>query len=448
MIEMMLSDVAKVVAAPAPDVDTMIRGVSIDTRSLVRDNAFVALDGRHARGVEFVADAQSRGAAAAIVSGITDVNLPQLQVDNPLLALQQLAVHWRDRWQPTVVAVTGSNGKTTMRSLIAACLGNRCLATAGNFNNHIGVPLMLMRLSSMHDRAVFELGANHVGEIAELASWVRPDIAIITNAGPAHLEGFGSIEGVARGKGELYAALKEGGIAIINADDQFAEYWRGVASHVEIVSFGSASHADCWFDQWRSHGEGQSFELHTRQGDVSIQLQLDGRHNAMNACGAAAVALAAGVDLTTIAAALADVAAEPGRQLQRIGYCGCQVFDDSYNANPASMKAAAEMLADNHDHPWMVIGDMGELGVDSLDLHRATGVAIRDAGITRLFTLGSASKEAALSFGVDAESFDDLQSLTEALKGRLHQDVTLLVKGSRSAGMERVVAALCEGADS
>lgn len=444
-MQMSLHDIASVLSAEMTGDDVRIDGVSINTRTLSPGNLFVGLNGSRARGSQFLPQATEAGAAAALLDESADGAIPTLVVNDTLSALQQLSVYWRNQFSPKVIAVTGSNGKTTMRSLIEACMGEHCLATTGNYNNHIGVPLMLLRLGDNHQSAVFELGANHAGEIAEMTSWVRPDISIITNAGPAHLEGFGSLDGVANAKGEIFASLNASGTAIINADDQYAPLWHELASPARTYTFGSGDHADFWFSDRRAAPGSQSFDLHTPAGQVNLTLKLDGEHNVMNACGAAAVAFAADVSLPQIAAGLAGVDAEPGRQRVCEGINGSKIFDDSYNANPASMRAAAEMLAAQTSPSWMVVGDMGELGEDSHELHRACGVAIREAGIERLFAFGEQSRSTANGFGKSAEHFEEIDALIAALKSVLHERVNLLVKGSRSMRMERVVDALTSG---
>ncbi|MEM7764479.1 MAG: UDP-N-acetylmuramoyl-tripeptide--D-alanyl-D-alanine ligase [Pseudomonadota bacterium] len=444
-MQMPLSDIATLLNVPVSEQDPVILAASIDSRRVVPHDLFVALDGANTRGVEYIADAARNGAVAALAPEPVTADVPVLCVKDPLQALQTVANHWRQQVDATVIAITGSNGKTTMRSLVHACIGSRALATEGNYNNHIGVPMMLTRLMPDHARAVFELGANHAGEIAQMAGWVRPDIGIVTNAGPAHLEGFGSVEGVAHAKGELFAALDAKGIAIINADDDYAPLWHELAAPASILSFGSGPHADFWFEDCRGDNAGQQFLLHTPDGSVSVTLALSGRHNAMNAAGAVAVAVAAGIAVDDAVARLATVQAEPGRQRVLSARNGWRVIDDSYNANPGSMRAAAESLGTTKAPRWMVIGDMGELGANSDQMHFDTGVAIRAAGIDRLFTLGEHAAHAACGFGEDAERFVELDALLTALRTSSAQDVTVLVKGSRSARMERVVAALCDG---
>ncbi|MEM8547151.1 MAG: UDP-N-acetylmuramoyl-tripeptide--D-alanyl-D-alanine ligase [Pseudomonadota bacterium] len=438
------SEIAHIVGAAVPAVDVHCSGVSTDTRTLQPGSVFVGLNGERYRGADFVAAAASAGAAAAVTDSPADVALPQLQVADPLTALQKLAKHWRSTVAPVVVGITGSNGKTTMRSMVAACLGAHTHATEGNLNNHIGVPLTLLRLSVTHRFAVVEMGANHIGEIAALTSLARPDIGIVTNAGPAHLEGFGSLDGVAAGKGEMFAALDARGVAVMNRDDPYYPAWCEMAGAAAPLTFGAHDAADVRFSHVIEGNESQGVSLAlTYSGQTwPVTLQLSGAHNAANAAGAAACALAAGIAMEDIVARLATVIAEPGRQRRRRGAHGGLVIDDSYNANPASMLAAARTVAATGERGWMVIGDMGELGAEAPALHAALGRDIRAAGVERLFCLGALSQHAAQGFGHGAQHFDSLEVLIETLTHALLPEIAVLIKGSRSMRMERVTAAL------
>ncbi|MEM7611232.1 MAG: UDP-N-acetylmuramoyl-tripeptide--D-alanyl-D-alanine ligase [Pseudomonadota bacterium] len=437
-----LSDIAGMLGVQNAMADVSIAGVSTDTRSIRKGELFVALNGPNYRGERFVAQAAKAGAAAAVVENIQSDALPQLQVADTHIALITMAKSWRQRFEPLVIGITGSNGKTTMRSLISACCGDHVLATAGNLNNNIGVPLMLLRLDDSVQRAVFEMGANHAGEIAELTDMVCPSIGIITNAGPAHLEGFGSIEGVAHAKGELFQALGAGDTAVINADDQYSGLWHEFAKPANIVTFGSADHADVWYSDCHDTQDGLRFTLHTPAGSAHVALQLHGEHNAMNSCGAAAVALTAKRPLDTIVTALSSVAAEPGRQAPKAGVSGSTIIDDSYNANPASMVAAARSASATAETVVMVIGDMGECGADEVSIHRELGKSLRVAGVTKLFTLGPLTRHTAEAFGPGASAFDDLRLLVAAVRDVLAAGTTVVVKGSRAMRMERVVDGL------
>jgi len=317
------------------------------------------------------------------------------------------------------------------------------LSTKGNLNNDIGVPLTLARLGAEYQSAVIEMGANHLGEIAYLSALVRPTVGIVTNAGPAHLEGFGSLEGVARGKGELFAGLDVNATAVINADDRFAGLWRGLAQGRPQLSFGLDASADVRAT-YSPRAQGTLMQLQTPQGGVELLLPLPGRHNVLNAAGAAAAALAAGADLAAIKVGLENLGAVSGRLQCKTRADGGVVLDDTYNANPSSLRAAIDVLRELPGESYLVLGDMGELGGATEQLHAEMGAYARESGINGLFTLGPLSAHAGHSFGPQAQMFGDIDALLTALRSQLRPAVTVLVKGSRSAGMERVVKALLE----
>ena len=442
MMSMSLAEAAVLLDARyAGPGDRCFTGVSTDTRTLAAENLFFALTGPRFDGHDHVAEAQARGAAAAAVSRPVDCALPLLQVEDTRRALGDLARQWRDRFAIPVVGITGSNGKTTVKEMLAAILAAQgpVLATQGNLNNDIGVPLTLARLAPEHRSAVIEMGANHAGEIAYLAQQARPTVAIVTNAGPAHLEGFGSLEGVARAKGELFAGLDATAVAVINADDRFAPLWRDLARDRAVLSFGLDAPADVTA-RYATTSAGTQLELETPQGSIALCLPLLGRHNARNALGAAAAALAAGADLAHIRTGLEGLTSVAGRLQRKRRVDGGLVIDDTYNANPASLQAAIDVLRELPGERWLVFGDMAELGSDAAALHAEVGSYARAAGIERLFSLGDLARQAALAFGGTA--FDDFDALLSALRSALRTDVSILVKGSRRMGMERVVQAL------
>lgn len=419
--------------------------VTTDSRAITPGALFVALSGEHFDGHAFVAQAEAAGAAAALVSRWSDAAMPQLKVADTLQGLQQLASFWRRRFTLPVVAVTGSNGKTTTKQLLAAVLAARgpVLATQGNLNNHIGVPLSLLRLDDTSRTAVIEMGANHAGEIALLAQIAAPDIGVVTQAGDAHLEGFGSREGVARAKGELFAALGPRGVAVINADDVYAPLWRQLAGPAATLSFGMCDAADVQaLDVQQQDLGGTRFTLRTPQGPAEVVLPLPGQHNVMNALAAAACGLALGLEAETIAQGLQRVQPPPGRLSWTTTPQGARVLDDTYNANPGSLRAALELLAQARGRHWLALGDMAELGRDAAQLHREAGLAARALGVERLFASGALATEAAQAFGSGGEAYADADALIAALRPQLDNNITLLVKGSRAARMERVVAAL------
>ncbi len=447
MMTMQLSAAARVLDARCEGDDVSFTGVSTDTRTLSAGNLFVALRGPHFDGHRYLQQAQARGAVAAAVSQLQTGGLPQLQVEDTRLALGSLAAHWRSRFDLPLVAVTGSNGKTTVKEMLAAIL-RRCgntLVTQGNFNNDIGVPHTLFRLGPEHAYAVVELGANHPGEIAYLTGLAQPLVALINNAGPAHLEGFGSIEGVARAKGELFASAGPQTTCVINADDTYAPVWRSLAAPRPTVSFGLEMQADV-SAQWRGDIDGSDVQLRTPKGQAHTRLALPGRHNVMNALAAAGAACALDIDPAVIAAGLADVQPVKGRWQSLQGINGVRIIDDTYNANPASLDAGLALLAASDGERWLVLGGMGELGESGRHLHTDTGTAARRAGVTRLFTLGELAALAAQSFGPGASAYDSHEALVTDLRAALQPGVTLLVKGSRSMQMERVVRALLDDA--
>ncbi len=424
--------------------DRRFDGVSTDTRTLQRGELFFALSGPNFNGAKFVGQANDKGAAAAVVTKITGADIPQITVDDTRIALGQLGAAGRAEQSATVVGLTGSNGKTTLKELIAACLSRTAptLATQGNLNNEIGVPLMLLRIEPSHRYAVIEMGANHVGEIAYLTSLAKPDVVVITNAGPAHLEGFGSIEGVARGKGEILEDPSRPKTAVLNADDDYFDYWRPLVADVELLSFGLGDTADIRGDEITLNKGRTEFRLHIADRAYPVSLALAGTHNVRNACAAAAVATALGVAAEDIVAALESVDPVAGRLQPLEGISGSTLFDDSYNANPRSVIAAAEFLAALPGESWFVLGDMFELGEDEQQMHADVGSALRDAGIDRLFAHGELSKHAAAAFGTKGEWFASLDELTARLAQGVGAAVNVLVKGSRGMRMERVVDAL------
>ena len=424
--------------------DRSFNGVSTDTRTLQSGELFFALSGPNFDGGEFVAQATAKGAAGAVVAAATDVDIAQITVDDTRLALGRLGSAWRTEQPVTVIGVTGSNGKTTLRELIAACLSQLAptLATQGNLNNDIGMPLMLLCIEPSHRYAVLEMGANHAGEIAYLTSLAKPDVVVITNAAAAHLEGFGSVEGVAHAKGEILQGSSRPAAAILNADDDYYDYWSTLAADIDTISFGLGNDADVHADEITVASGRTSFDLHLSGVTYPVSLALSGTHNVRNACAAAAVASVHGVAPEDIVAALASVAPVDGRLQPVPGLGGATLFDDSYNANPRSVIAAAEFLASLPGENWFVLGDMYELGAGEQYMHRDTGAAIRDAGVDRLFTVGELCQHAAEGFGDRGTWFTSIEALTTEVAAELTDNVNVLIKGSRGMRMERVVDAL------
>ena len=421
-----------------PDVD--IQGVSTDTRDLVPGSVFVALRGPRFDGHAFARAAHDAGAAALLVEQPAPVDLPQVRVDDTLAALGRLAAAWRDRLSVRVVALTGSNGKTTVKELCAAILGRvgSTWATRGNLNNHIGVPLTLLSIGPEHRFAVVEMGANHPGEIDALARLVRPEVALVNNAGPAHLEGFGTVEGVARAKGEIFGGLGPEGTAVFNADDRHAGVWMERTRGLRRLRFGFRGQAEIR----GSAGADGALQVETPWGGFNVRLQLAGRHNQYNALAATAAALALEAPLDAVVQGLEAVAPVGGRLAPVPARHGAWLIDDTYNANPASLRAGIEALCAMDGEPWLVLGDMAELGGAAAALHEAAGRQAREAGVRRLFAVGALARRAAESFGAGGAAFEDVASLVEAVDAALRGGERILVKGSRSARMERVVDAL------
>jgi UDP-N-acetylmuramoyl-tripeptide--D-alanyl-D-alanine ligase len=424
-------------------------GVSTDTRTIAAGELFVALRGDNFDGHDYVPQAIGRGAAAALVSRRvgSEREIPQVVVKDTRAALGALAAAWRGRFSLPVVALTGSNGKTTVKDMLASVLAAHCggredvLATEGNLNNEIGVPLMLLRLRDRHRYAVIEMGMSHAGEIDRLSRMASPDVALVNNAQRAHIGLLGSVEAVAKAKGEIYTGLRPGGIALVNADDPFAPLWTKLASGHNVVTFGTAEAADV-------HGflqDGQ-VRLVTPLDAFAVTLQVPGEHNARNAIAACAAAFALDIPPRAIQAGLAAYAGTRGRLETRRGPGGSTLIDDTYNANPDSMKAAIRVLAAARGRRVFVMGDMGELGEAGAAMHAEVGAFAKQAGIERLLALGPLSRHAVEAFGDGASHFPAVEALATEARAQAREGVTLLVKGSRFMQMERVVERLSPGA--
>ena len=417
-------------------------GLSTDSRTLAAGNAFVCLRGPNFDGHEFAAKAVERGAAILVTEQALDLAAPQVIVSDARAALGTIASHWRARFDIPVIAVTGSNGKTTVKECIAAILRQQgaTLATEGNLNNDIGVPLMLCRLAPEHTAAVFELGANHAGEIATLARWVRPAVGVLNNAGPAHLEGFGSIAGVARAKGELLEALGPEACAVFPADSEWTGLWRELAAGRRQLTFGEAGD-DAALVQVREAGAG-AIELTLEGERCECSLALPGAHNRRNAAAAAAAAHAVGIRPDAIAVGLGSVGPVAGRLVERTGVAGSRILDDSYNANPGSFAAALTTLADADGRRWAVVGEMAELGEATREAHERLGRDARAAGVERLWAFGPTAARTCAGFGAGAREVGDVDALAAELRVELTGEVVLLIKGSRSNALERLVGQL------
>ncbi len=440
---LMLSDVAQMLGGQVHGEDVALEQVSTDTRSATADALFFALQGPNFDAHEVLDQQPDLPLAALVLSRPVDHPAPYVLVEDTREALGRLAAAWRQRLDLRVIGLTGSNGKTTVKEMVASICARRgsTLATLGNLNNDIGVPLTLLRLRPEHEFAVIEMGANHMGEIAYLTALVKPDVALLINATPAHLEGFGSIEAVAQAKSEIFSGLDADGVAIINADSPFAPQWEALNRERQVVLFGEAERAHCRVVDMAA----ATLDLHGER--ITPALQLVGRHNVSNAAAAAAAALAAGVNAQAVAEGLEAVEPVAGRLRQVEGPRGATLIDDSYNANPASLQAAIDVLAERAGRRYLVLGDMAELGDEAGPLHAAIGAYARAQGLDGLFTLGPLSALAAEAFGAGAVAFDSLDALVAHLASLLAEDVTVLIKGSRSAAMEGVIAALIDSFD-
>ncbi|MDH5544915.1 MAG: UDP-N-acetylmuramoyl-tripeptide--D-alanyl-D-alanine ligase [Gammaproteobacteria bacterium] len=443
--EWTLQSAAQVLGCEAPANDAKFSGVSTDTRTIKPGDLFFAITGENFDGHEYVGKAAEQGAVAAVVSRETVVSIPQLKVDDTRIALGALAAAHRKKFKKPVIGLTGSNGKTTVKELLSAILA-RCgkvLATAGNFNNDIGLPHTLFRLQLDEDFAVLEMGANHPGEIAYLSAIASPDVAILNNAGAAHLEGFGSLQGVAKAKGEIFENLSSKAVAVINRDDDFADYWLGITRHCKRIGFGiENTTAEVRASDLLHSNEGVAFRLHIAQQSLEVNLALFGRHNVMNALAAAAAAHVLGVSIEDIRTALNSFQAVKGRLKAMTAENGCMVFDDTYNANPNSLYAGIDVLVALPGTHVLVMGDMLEVGKDTATVHFQAGEYAKQQGVDRLFAYGPQSVQAVKAFGDRAQHFATHDDLAKALKEILDADVKVLVKGSRGMQMEKIVNSL------
>jgi UDP-N-acetylmuramoyl-tripeptide--D-alanyl-D-alanine ligase len=470
-MKMLLSEIARAVQGKLIGEDVAIDSASIDTRTLASGQLYIAIKGKNFDGNEYIHQAELAGASAAIIHSGFPANIPHIVVGDTHLALAELAGAWRRKYASqdsagrpvSVVGVTGSNGKTTAKEMIAAVLSvnGNVLFTQGNLNNDIGVPLTLLRLSESYQYAVIEMGANHPGEIEYTSRYAQADVVVITNAGAAHIEGFGSLDGVARTKGEIIHTLKNDGCAVINRDDNYFDYWKSVAGARKTVSFGLDSSADVSASAIKTEiriNKGSTsekstamsaeflttFEVSTAQGTESITIKLAGHHNVLNALAAIAVGLSLGLDLSQIKQGLASVKPVTGRLQPLVGRSGNIVIDDTYNANSASLKAGLDVLKNCPGERWLVLGAFGELGPESPKMHEEMGELIKSSGVVRLLATGSDARNTVKIFGKGATFFDSQNELIDSLEQELKGNETILIKGSRVQRMENVAAALVE----
>lgn len=427
-------------------VEVELTGVSIDSRQIKPGYLFVAIVGDRFDGHDFIQSAVANGAVAVVCRReIPALAIPQIIVPDTLQALAAIATYHRQKIPCPVIALTGSNGKTTVKEMIAAILPQPSFATLGNLNNHIGAPLSVLQLNTEHRYAVFELGANHPGEVAYTVAIVQPQVTLINNIAPAHIEGFGSIDGVAKAKGEIHQGLVSEGTAIINDDDPYAHYWDSLLTNKKQIHFSVTKQATVHARDVVFNGDGcPHFILVTPAGEVPIQLKIPGSHSVSNALAAAACTFALGIDLAHIADGLSRFSGVAGRMTFLAGKKAAVIIDDTYNANLRSVQIALDVLAKRQGRRIFVFGDMGELGAFSQQHHHDVGVSARKQGIDVLMSCGKESESTALAFGDSGKHYQTQGELVRDLLGQLDGRTTVLIKGSRSAGMENIVHQLVE----
>jgi UDP-N-acetylmuramoyl-tripeptide--D-alanyl-D-alanine ligase len=420
--------------------DLRFCGVTIDSRKNCEGRLFVAIRGDHFDGHDYIDTAYRNGAVAALVETEIDCDIAQIIVGDCKQAMALLANFWRHSCQATVIALTGSNGKTTVKDMLCQILLHQAAthATKGNFNNDIGLPLTLFDLSPDDRFAVVELGANHAGEIAVLAKIAEPEIVYVNNVAAAHLAGFGSVQGVIEAKGELYAYCEPRHRALFNLDEAASSYWQSICTAENTLSCALNKDADVGAS-WSQDESGLTLEVNYRTQKQSVRLGVFGEHNARNALGAISIALLTGLDFASAAQNLTGFAGVKGRLQMLNGPQGSRLIDDSYNANPDSLEAGIKVLCSLQGEAWLALGDMGELGGEARDLHIKAAQAARHYGVEKMFGIGEMSCVASEQFGEAGYCFEQIDEMAQAICGQIHQGVNLLVKGSRSAGMERLV---------
>lgn len=441
---MSLSEAATAVNAKLIGADLRFDSVGSDSRNIQAGQLFVALKGANFDGNAFAVEAIKKGAVAVMVPDASTDAYPALVVDDTRLALGELAKYWRGKFNAPVIAITGSNGKTTTKEMLTAILSaatgdkKKVHATYGNLNNDIGLPLTLLKIKQSHQYVVAEMGMNHLGEIDYLTHIAKPNVAVINNVGTAHIGELGSRENIARAKGEIFAGLQDGGVAVINADNDFADYWQTLNVKRKMVTFGLNHRADVTATYQEQAGV-SLMDLSTPNGKVSFKLKVQGVHNISNALAASATAYALGISNADIAKGLENFSGVYGRLERKAAMHGAVLIDDTYNANPDSMKAAIDVLAKLAGEKILVLGDMGELGADAKKMHTEIGAYAKAAGLTKLYCLGELSAEIAKGFGAGAKHFDSLEAIANEVSPQLNSNSTVLVKGSRFMRMERVV---------
>ncbi len=444
---MTLSQAATLMNGALLGEDAVFTSVGTDSRNITKGELFFALKGDNFNGEQYAAEALKQGAVAVVITDKNNTARPAILVESAKFCLGELAKYWRSQFKKPVIAITGSNGKTTTKEMLTAILTtatgarDKVHATYGNLNNDIGMPLTLLKLAAEHEFAVIEMGMNHLGEIDYLTHIAKPNVALINNAGTAHIGELGSIENIAKAKGEIFAGLAKDGIAVINQDSQFADDWRKLNIGRKVITFGMKIKADvtATFTELADLNE---VTLTTPSGAINFTLNILGTHNVSNALSAAAAAVALGISNVDIAAGLSSFGGVYGRLQRKTGLNDAVLIDDTYNANPDSMRAAIDVLASQLGDKILVLGAMAELGDASADMHFAIGAYAKAAGLKQLYCLGDMSSEAVRGFGLGAVLLGTPQAIADALEKQLNPHTTVLIKGSRFMQMERVVALL------
>ncbi len=442
---MKLSRISDVLNGKLLGHDADVHSFSIDTRTLQPGDLYFAIRGESLDGHAFVANAVEKGASCLVVDREISTSAPCIIVSNTTQALQKLAAYWRQQSSAKAIAVTGSCGKTTTRAFLKSVFSEAgsVHASIGSFNNHIGVPLTLLGLKPSHDYLIAELGTNHRGEIPALTPLVKPDVSIITNVAPAHLEGFGSVENIAIEKAAIYSGLSDTGVAIVNADDAFSEEWSDLNRQRKVITFGVTSPADISAKNITMDTSGvATFVLVLPSVEKSVTLAMMGKHNVMNALAAAAAGYALGLSIDQIAAGLEKATTEKRRLVEIKLPIGAVLIDDSYNANPLSTEAAIHLLVSRPGQSVFVFGDMGELGTDAVKLHTDIGRTAKECGVDTLYACGNLTKNTVDSFGDRGFYFSDKQALIEKLRENLTKEQVILVKGSNFMKMNEIVEGL------
>lgn len=449
-LKLTLKQLANIVGCDADFADVSVTGCVIDTRKVEAGDLFVALKGERVDGHDYIAQARQAGAVAALVSEFQDDELPQLKVADVRKAFAQITHAWQQQSHARLVAITGSNGKTSVKEMVTAILKQvgTVTSTQGNLNNELGVPLTLSRLNQDDAFAVIEMGTNHHGEIAQLVKIAVPDVALINNIGAAHLEGFGSVEGVAKEKGQIYAGLAADGTAVVNADMPYQHLWLPLIGDRKVVSFALESDADIKADYIQLDPASSHFLVNIDAVSHHFSLPLPGMHNVNNALAAIAVAVALDIPVDAMVKGLSSMQPVPHRLQVRRGVADSRLIDDTYNANPGSYIQALNTLAAFNGEHWLVLGDFGELGADNDMIHQQMGQQAREAGVSRLLTVGNSSKMAAKSFGEGAVHYEDIGVLQQQLQQELSKDVTCLIKGSRFMQLDKLADQLAQEGES